>query len=135
METNGFNMKVDYRDLESENCKEYVRNAIAIDLGKKILNNCFDIDFNSFIGNQMFGVNIQLESMDIPQEHAKEIRAKYQFSKTRELETIYIKRKEEISTYSNNYKGDKLNWKERMQAFFKGRLYGGSIELREKGGE
>ena len=56
----------------------------------------------------------------------------YEFKQIKQVEQIYIPRKEEISVDSRFYTGEKLSWKERIQAFFKGRLYGGSIKINEK---
>ena len=56
----------------------------------------------------------------------------YEFKQIKQIEQMYIPRKEEISVDSRFYTGEKLSWKERVQALFKGRLYNGSIKIKEK---
>ena len=46
------------------------------------------------------------------------------------LETTLVTRKQEVSVNSKYYCGQKLNWHERIEALFKGRLYGGSEKIK-----
>lgn len=60
------------------------------------------------------------------------LEGKCNIKEVKELEQIYINRKDEVNTMSKFYTGDKLTWRERIQALVKGRIYVGSLKLKEK---
>lgn len=128
-----YTINADYRDLVQEGFKEHLRMILEQEIGREILHK-LDLDIENFEGEDTVCLNIHLMNYDNEAMHCKELKMYYEFKLIKQMEQVYVSRKDEISVGSKFYTGEKLSWKERIQAFFKGRLYGGKQEFREKVG-
>ena len=122
-----YTINVDYRELAQEGFKEHLKMILEQKIGREILNK-LNLDINKFEGKDTVCLDVCLMNCDNKIMHCKELRMYYKFKQIKQIEHIYVTRKDEVSVNSKFYEGEKLNWKERVQAFFKGRLYGGSIK-------
>lgn len=126
-----YTINADYRELAQEGFEEHVRMILEQKIGREILNK-LDLDINKFEGKDTVCLDVYLMNFDNKIMHCKELKMYYEFKQIKQIEYIYVSRKDEVSVDSKFYAGEKLSWKERVQAFFKGRLYGGSIKINEK---
>lgn len=126
-----YTINADYRDLAQEGFEEHLRMILEQKIGREILNK-LDLDIHNFKGKDTVCLDVYLMNFDNKIMDCKELKMYYEFKQIKQVEQIYIPRKEEISVDSRFYTGEKLSWKERVEAFFKGRLYGGSIKIKEK---
>lgn len=128
----GFYVEADYRDLNNPDFIKYTKNILAQQIGTEIIEK-MNLDINNFIGNARLCVQISLMNKDNPFHNSKELKAVYKIEEVKEIERVYISRKDEVNTMSKFYTGDKLTWRERLQVLFKGRLYGGSLLIKDLG--
>ena len=126
-----FYIAADYRELVNPDYLKHIKNMLANKIGTEIIEK-LNLNINNFEGKQTICIEIELRNRDNYEWHTKELRADYKFKEVKELEQIYISRKDEVNTMSKFYTGDKLTWRERIQALFKGRLYGGSMNIKER---
>ena len=126
-----YTINADYRDLAQEGFEEHVRRILEQKIGREILQK-IDFNCNNFKSKKTICLDLGFESYDNRTMHSKEMKMYYSFRDIKEFETVFINKKDEVTVCSEFYTGQKLNWKERIQAFFKGRLYGGKLETREK---
>lgn len=126
-----YTINADYRELAQEGFKEDLKMILERKIGREIFQK-IDFNCNELKNKKTICIDLEFESSDNKIMHSKEIRMYYSFRDVKEFETVFVNRKDEVTTYSEFYTGEKLNWKERVQAFFKGRLYGGSIKINEK---
>lgn len=126
-----YTINADYRELAQEGFEEHVRMILEQKIGREILNK-LDLDINKFEGKDTVCLDVYLMNFDNKIMHCKELKMYYEFKQIKQVEHVYVSKKDEISVGSEFYTGEKLSWKERIQAFFKGRLYGGSIKINEK---
>ena len=126
-----YTINADYRELAQEGFEEHLRRILEQKIGREVLNK-LNLDINKFEGKDTVCLDVYLMNFDNKIMNCKELKMYYEFKQIRQVEQVYISRKDEVSVNSKFYTGEKLSWKERAQAFFKGRLYGGSMELKEK---
>ena len=126
-----YTINASYKDLAQEGFEEHLRMILEQKIGREILNK-LDLDIHNFEGKDTVCLDVYLMNFDNKIMQCKELKMYYEFKQIKQVEQIYILRKQEISVDSRFYAGEKLSWKERVQAFFKGRLYGGSIKIKEK---
>ena len=126
-----YTINADYRELAQEGYEEHLKMILEQKVGREIFKK-INFNCNELRNKKTICIDLEFESSDNKIMHSKEIRMYYRFRDVKEFETVFINRKDEVTTYSEFYTGEKLNWKERVQAFFKGRLYGGKLESREK---
>lgn len=126
-----FYIEADYRELVNPDYLKHIKNMLANKIGTEIIEKT-NLDINNFEEEKNICIQIELRNRDNPEWHKKELRADIYIREVREIEQVYITRKDEINTMSKFYTGEKLTWKERVQALFKGRLYGGRLISKEK---
>ena len=123
-------------EFENQGFKKYAKESIEHFIGKELLENCKSIDFDSFAGKGKFNVEVIVDAIIPPEEayRKRRIVATLRTNRVIEYQTVIVTRKEEVDVSSKWYKGQKLTWKERLQALFKGELNGVSHKLirREK---
>lgn len=126
-----YTINIDYRDLAQEGIEEHLKTILEQKIGREIFQK-INFNCNKMEDKKTICIDLEFKSADNKIMNSKEIRMYYRFRDVKEFETVFINRKDEVTTYSEFYTGQKLSWKERVQAFFKGKLYGGKLETREK---
>lgn len=126
-----YTINADYRELAQEGFEEHLRRILEQKIGREVLHK-LNLDINKFEGKDTVCLDVHLMNFDNKIMNCKELKMYYEFKQIRQVEQVYVSRKDEVSVNSKFYTGEKLTWKERVQAFFKGRLYGGSMKLKEK---
>lgn len=126
----GFSINARLNELEDPNFINFLKRRLAQKIGEEILNKS-NLDIKNFKGKDTICINLELLKNEDILTYSQ-LKMKYSFKEVKELEKVYISRKDEVSVISKFYTGEKLTWRERVAALFKGRLYGGSITIEEK---
>lgn len=122
----------EFKDL---GLKTHLKHDLERYIGTEIINQCKNLNLDKFEGSQKLDIQINLQCKkdnigEFP-EPMIELRALLETREPVILTTTYVTRKQEATIDSRFYTGEKLSWKERLQALFKGRLYGGSVKLQK----
>lgn len=126
-----YTINVDYKDLAQDGFDEYLKRRLEQKIGREVLHK-LDLDIKNFEGKDTVCLEVYLTSFNNKIMDCKELKMCYKFKPIKQVEQFYVSRKDEINIDSRFYIGEKLNWKERIQAFFKGKLYGGSLKTQKK---
>lgn len=126
----GFSINARLNELEDPNFIDFLKRRLAQKIGEEILNKS-NLDIKNFKGKDTICINLELLKNEDILTYSQ-LKMEYSFKEVKELEKVYISRKDEVSVISKFYTGEKLTWRERVEALFKGRLYGGSITIEEK---
>ena len=126
-----YTINASFREIAQEGFEEHLRRILEQKIGREILHK-LDLDIKNFEGKDTVCLEVYLTSFNNKIMDCKELKMCYEFKSVKQVEQFYISRKDEVSIDSRFYTGEKLSWKERLQALFKGRLYGGSLKIQEK---
>lgn len=121
------NLKIELVDKNDNEFKAYVEDYVSTFIGEYILKN---IDKNIFMEGETKPIGLKLEkkiNYDICNNN-EVLNIKINQIPITEYETKYISRMEELKFDSE---ADKATFKERLQILFKGKVYGGKIELKK----
>lgn len=129
-----YNYKIpaSYKELMCSGFNDFLKANIARDIGLSVVDKLDLLDIDNFDKDVSALIKINLSTEDNEKRVGKNFLIRCEINKCQEFEPKYIPRRDEITCGSKYYDGDKLTWKERVVAFFTGRLYGGSISYKEK---